>query len=75
MDRTVDMAVLGDVHNCVRAVLVKKLRHQRAVIDIAAHEHVARIAGEAGKLGEIVCIRERIKVDHRRLYRAPVGRE
>ena len=61
----VHMAFGGKVHDGARAVFGQQAGHQGAVANVALHENVARIALQAGQIGQIARVGELVKVEHR----------
>jgi hypothetical protein len=65
VDRAIDVAFGGEVHDRLRPLLGEERVDQRAVGDVALHEAVARIALEARQVGGIAGIGELVEVHHR----------
>ena len=65
VDRPVDMALGGKVHDRARAVLGQQAVDQRTVGDVAAHEMVPGIALDGGQIFEVAGIGQRVEADDR----------
>ena len=59
------MAFGGEVDHRARLVLREQAVEQRAVGDVAVHEHVARVAVELSQALAVAGVGERIEVEHR----------
>ena len=65
MDAAVDMAFGGEVHDGARAVFGQQAVEQGPVADVAVHEDMPRIALQAGQVGQVAGIGQRVEVEHR----------
>ena len=59
------MAFGGKVDDGARAAFGQQAGHQGAVANVALYENVARIALQAGQIGQIARVGELVKVEHR----------
>ena len=65
VDAAVDMAFGGEVNHGARPVLREQAVEQRAVADVALHEHMARIAIECTQALAVAGVGECVEVDER----------
>ena len=76
VDAAVDMALGGEVHHRARPVLGQQPVEQRPVADVAAHEHMPRIAVQRRQVAEVAGVGQRVEVEHRLVaLREPVEHE
>ena len=76
VDRAIDMAFGGEMHDRTRPVLRQQRPHERAVADIAPHKDMTRIAGQRRKIGGVTRISQFVQIDHRLITaRKPVQHE
>src|SRR5665213_2468195 len=64
MDRAIDMRLGGEVDDRARPVLREESGDQRAVADVAVHEHVARVGRKAREVGGIAGVSQLVEIDH-----------
>ena len=64
VDRPIDMALGGKMHDCVRAELGEQAREQHGIADVALDQPVTRAAGKVGDGTWRSGISPRIKVGH-----------
>jgi hypothetical protein len=57
------VALGGEVHDRADRVALHQLQHRGAVTDVAAHEHVPRVAFQVAQVFEVPGVRERVDVD------------
>ncbi|EKD98666.1 MAG: hypothetical protein ACD_23C00318G0001, partial [uncultured bacterium] len=59
------MRLGGKVDHGARLVLCQQASHQGGVANVALHEHVARIALQAGQVVQVASVGELVEVEHR----------
>src|SRR5450631_4045256 len=63
-DRAIDVRFGREVHHRIDAMLLEQRAHRSLITDVAAHEQIARIALQAGKVLEIPGVGQRIEHHH-----------
>ena len=64
VDRTVDMALGGEMHDRVDGVLAQQRGDQHTITDIALDEVVARAVADRSKRGEVGGVGQLVEIDH-----------
>jgi hypothetical protein len=65
VDRAIHVALGGEVDERPRAVLGQEPRHEFAVGDVAPHEPVPRVIGQAREVGQVAGVGELVEVHDR----------
>ena len=68
VDRAVDMAFGGEMHDGARLVLAQQRVNQWSVVDIAVHEYVIRVGVDRRQVVRIAGISQAVEVDDRGLF-------
>lgn len=69
VDGTVDVAFRREIDNRLRSMPAQQRTHQRAIADVALHEHVVRVVGDGCERVEVARISQRIEIDDFRARR------
>src|SRR4051812_15662342 len=65
LDRAVDVALRGEMHDGARLVLLQESAHEVAIADVAAHESMAGIAFHLAEILQAAGISELVERDNR----------
>ena len=76
VDRAIDVRLRGKVDDRPRPVSIQQARDKLGIADVAAHENVAGVIGDACEIVEIAGVREFVETDDRAASKAePVENE